>query len=64
MAQTDPDTTARPFLGYIGVCALDSKARSKPSMNILTRLQAHNDFKVIIFGDKAILDEGKMLVFQ
>ncbi|CAI7666013.1 unnamed protein product [Penicillium manginii] len=57
-ASSISEVDAGPPKWRIGVCALDVKARSKPSQNILTRLQSKGEFEVIVFGDKVILDEA------
>ena len=54
-----PRTAKAELIGRVGVCALDVKARSKASRNILTRLQGNGELDVVIFGDKVILDEGE-----
>ncbi|ORY17780.1 histidine phosphatase superfamily-domain-containing protein [Clohesyomyces aquaticus] len=51
-----PREQKKPTKGIIGVCALESKARSKPARNIFGKLV--DDFEVKIFGDKIILDEA------
>ncbi|KAF2814982.1 uncharacterized protein BDZ99DRAFT_566894 [Mytilinidion resinicola] len=48
-------STKKMSKGIIGICALESKARSKPARNIFGKLI--EEFDVNIFGDKIILDE-------
>lgn len=56
-ASSEREELKPALFGVIGVCALDVKARSKPSRNILNRLVGKREFDVVIFGDKTILDE-------
>ena len=47
-------------LDVVAVCCLDKKARSKPMRHILNRLLSYGEYSIVIFGDKTILDEGKL----
>ncbi|KAJ1727334.1 inositol hexakisphosphate and diphosphoinositol-pentakisphosphate kinase, partial [Coemansia biformis] len=47
----------RRTVPVIGVCAMDSKARSKPMASVLEQLQATGRYEVAFFGEKTILDE-------
>ncbi|GMM50375.1 inositol polyphosphate kinase [Starmerella bacillaris] len=45
------------YIGKLGVCAMEHKARSKPCRAILNNLQQHGEFDLVFFNDKVILDE-------
>ncbi|OLY84863.1 Inositol hexakisphosphate and diphosphoinositol-pentakisphosphate kinase [Smittium mucronatum] len=41
----------------VGICAMERKARSRQMQNILDRLAVYGKYKIIVFGDKTILNE-------
>jgi len=42
---------------FIGIAVMDSKATSKPMHEILERIRAYGEFRIVNFGDKLLLDE-------
>lgn len=50
-------TNTNPYKITIGVCVMEKKVFSGPMGQILDRLQAFGEFKIIHFGDKVILEE-------
>ncbi|KAJ1839115.1 inositol hexakisphosphate and diphosphoinositol-pentakisphosphate kinase, partial [Coemansia sp. RSA 2703] len=69
VASTSPLKSASPHFielpplaegrkAVIGVCAMDSKARSQAMAAVLNGLVATNRYSVVFFGEKTILDEA------
>ncbi|EXJ71182.1 uncharacterized protein A1O5_06176 [Cladophialophora psammophila CBS 110553] len=54
-APSNKYSPARP--GTVGFCALDIKARSRQSRQLLTRQLSPGELEVVVFGDKVILDD-------
>jgi len=46
------------LVDVIGVCAMKSKATSKPMKSILNRLVAYNEIDVVTFDEELILTKG------
>ncbi|QDZ18250.1 histidine phosphatase [Chloropicon primus] len=53
----DASTAATFSTIRVGVCTMDKKAKSKPMIAILTRLNLFADFDILTFGDDLILDK-------
>ncbi|KIW71690.1 hypothetical protein PV04_03825 [Phialophora macrospora] len=53
-APSNKDSPVRPRT--VGICALDVKARSRQSRQLLTRLLSPGELEVVVFGDKVILE--------
>lgn len=57
-ANSSPEAAKEPGRRItVGVCCMDVKGNSKPMHAILSRLEAFGEFKIVMFGEKLILNE-------